>query len=1147
MKQFRFVGIALAAILFFTISSGAQTNEGRILGTVRDSSGGVVVGAKITVTNTGKDVSRDLVTNGTGEYIAPSLEPGLYTVEAEAPGFKKTVSSVVRVEVTNDIRIDLRLEPGTVTDTVVVDAAAAPLLDATNPTLGGSLSNKEITDLPVQGRDWQNLVMLLPGVDRTPGGGFHSIISNGARPEDNNYMVDGTDDNDLYYGTSVANEEGVSGTPASLLPIDAIQEFSTQEHPTAEYGWKPGAVVQIGLKSGTNEFHGTAYYFARNSAVDARNWFNPVGTPLAPLILHQFGASAGGAIIKDKLFIFGAYEGVRSKVGNPILSNSPDTTMVAGDPGDLVNSIPDVITHCNALPGCVINPLSMTLSGLYPTNTGAAGPGFLFQDLANTNRADNAIVKLDYHISKNNTLTGRYFFADSTQTEEDGDYLLPQFLSQAASRPQIIGANWTYTPNSRIVSEARFGYNRISQRIFSADHALNPATYPGTTGINTGVTNPMNFGLPEIDVGSFFQLGGGNGYPLFTTPTQTYQGTEGIAYLKGRHNLHFGVEIRHGSVDNTRNRHGKGLISFQSLQDFLEAGSVDPDCIQDPCGPEFGEVLEGNTRRIITQNAFAAYVADEFHFNSKLTITAGLRYDVSGVIHEKDDLLANFIPSIGFAQVGKQISTPYHVQHNNFAPRLGVAWDPWGDGKTVFRAGAGIIYETAPISDFIGQTAGGGIGLNVIPTGAQGVTPGGGTITAAVLAPNGNQLNWTSSTGQVFPFLGQPTNCNYMPGNPLASGPCSITSVRDHLDTPYTIFWNANVQRAIGNWSSLQVGYVGQRGVKLFSLLDINQPNPTASAACFEGGGDEFACEQQNRPFFNQYPFLGETTEFGNAESSSYDALQVTYKTRSWKGLNVVSGYTYAHAIDESTSNRHFNIQNSLDVRGDRGNSDFDLRHRFTLAATYAIPGRKSFAQLLEGWQVNSIVIIESGMPFSLFDGDDDFSFTGEFNDRWNITGSPNNIHWSKNNTIPFVAASDPRCIAAAGPDPGAQANLQFFGGCYISGNTVLTPPANGTFGNMGRNIFRGPDFVNWDFSVNKNTKLGERVTLQLRGEFFNILNHPNFTDVNGELFNGVCNSANVCSGTAGMAQFTPDVASSNPVIGSGGSRHIQLGAKFIW
>ena len=225
---------------------------------------------------------------------------------------------------------------------MVVNEAAATLIDSTSPTLGGSFGNKEINELPLQGRDWQNLVMLLPGVDRTPGGGFHSIISNGARPEDNNYLVDGTDDNDLYYGTSVLNEEGVSGTPASLLPIDAIQEFSTQEHPTAEYGWKPGAVVQLGLKSGTNQFHGSAYYFARNSAADARNYYDPIGQPVSPLILHQFGGSAGGPIVKDKLFIFGAYEGVRDIVGNPLLANSPDTVPLGGD---LNNSIPDVISQ----------------------------------------------------------------------------------------------------------------------------------------------------------------------------------------------------------------------------------------------------------------------------------------------------------------------------------------------------------------------------------------------------------------------------------------------------------------------------------------------------------------------------------------------------------------------------------------------------------------------------------------------------------------------------------------------------------------------------------------------------------------------------------------------------------------------------------
>jgi hypothetical protein len=224
-------------------------------------------------------------------------------------------------------------------------------------------------------------------------------------------------------------------------------------------------------------------------------------------------------------------------------------------------------------------------------------------------------------------------------------------------------------------------------------------------------------------------------------------------------------------------------------------------------------------------------------------------------------------------------------------------------------------------------------------------------------------------------------------------------------------------------------------------------------------------------------------------------------------------------------------------VRAERGNSDFDIRHRFTFAATYEIPGRKSFAQLLQGYQVNTILILQTGFPYTLNDFDDDFSFTGEFNDRWNITGSPNNVHWSTTTPIPFVDASDPRCIAAAGPDPAEQAQLASFGGCYIAGSTVLTPPANGTFGNSGRNIFKGPGFANVDFSISKNTKLGEHLTLQLRAEFFNIINHPNLAGIDGEL----------AGSSAGLAEFTPDIAASNPVLGSGGSRHIQLGAKFIF
>jgi hypothetical protein len=317
MKFFRSRLLLVVIVATLGCVVNAQTYQGRILGSVNDSSGAVVSGAKVTITNTSTGISRILTTTAAGDYNAPNLEPGPYTVAAEAPSFKRSQHTAIQLEVAKDLRVDFRLEPGGVNETVTV-SEEAPMVETTNDVLGGTFSNKAINQLPLLGRDFQNLVVLQPGIQRTPGGGFLSINANGNRPEDNNFIVDGLDDNDAYYGTTVINAEGVEGTPASHLPIDAIQEFNVQSSPGADYGWKPGAIINVGIKSGTNSFHGSTYYFNRNAALDARNWFNPAPARTASLNLHQFGASAGGPILKDKLFIFGNYEGVRDVVGNPL-------------------------------------------------------------------------------------------------------------------------------------------------------------------------------------------------------------------------------------------------------------------------------------------------------------------------------------------------------------------------------------------------------------------------------------------------------------------------------------------------------------------------------------------------------------------------------------------------------------------------------------------------------------------------------------------------------------------------------------------------------------------------------------------------------------------------------------------------------------
>ncbi len=1171
MRLLRTIAIFLFAMSVPRIAA-AQSQEGRILGTVTDQSGGLVKGAHVTITNVDTGVARTLETNDAGDYVAPSLPPGPYRLIVEATGFKKVERTGIRLEVAKDIRLDLTMQPGSVSETVTV-TEQVPLVETTNDTQGGTFANKSINDLPLNGRDFQNLVVLRPGVQRSSGGGFLSISSNGNRPEDNNFIVDGTDNNDPYYATTVINAEGVQGTPGSILPIDAIQEFNAQENPPAEYGWKPGAIVNLGIKSGTNDIHGTAYLFERNNAFDARNFFNAAPDPMRALRQHQFGGSIGGPIIKNKTFIFGAYEGVRALVANSEVLNSPSTVSA----GDSTISIPDAVASVTAAcassgGGCGVSQLSSTVAALYPANT--SGTNQLNIGFPNHNRNDNFIIKGDHHINERHSLSARYFFGDSLQIERDIPVLRAEWQSSSQLRAQVFGLNYTWVPNSRWVNEARVGYDRFWQAILTVDHAANPVT---VYGINTGVTDPVNFGMPEIDVDGFNPLGGNHGWPLLTTPNQTYQGLDNISYTRGKHTFRFGGEFRHGSTDNTRDRYGKGRIRFaggelSTLCDCLPGGR-DSTSLEDfiaglPRGTETGKtggrIFIGNSSRHVSINSFGGFFQDDWRVTPRLTVNAGVRYDLNTVIKESQDRLANFDPATGIQQVGHGISAPYNGDHNNFAPRLGVSWDPWGHGKTVIRAGGGVTYEIPHLSLFLGQNGvenASTAGLNVIPTAPSTGIPGAnGTIAASSVNLTGDLLNW-SVAGPVF----QPAiNCD-----PTTGGtPCDILGVSRNLRTPYVITWNLNAQQQLTPTTSLQVGYVGNRGVKLYGVRDINQVNPNSPAEIACGN-----CEQAGRPFTANcpvaqgglglggpcFPFLEFVNFLDNGYTSIYHSLQVTLTQRAWKGLNFVAGYTWAHSIDDVSLNRAQQPQDSTRPDLERASSDSDLRHRLTLALTYELPSRAGYGHLLEGWQLNSVLTIQGGLPWNLIDGNingSDISGTGEFADRWNITGNPLNFKPSTSG-IPYVDPSlftidvgghvtggtdtaSSTCFAVAGSQ-GAKDQLASLG-CYVAGSSVLTPPAFGTFGRGGRNPFRGPRLDNMDFSIVKTTKLTERVSFQLRGEFFNVLNHPHFANPNTQ---GLVDPSDHLS--FGFIFNTPDVAAANPVIGTGGPRNIQLGLKFIF
>lgn len=443
-----------------------------------------------------------------------------------------------------------------------------------------------------------------------------------------------------------------------------------------------------------------------------------------------------------------------------------------------------------------------------------------------------------------------------------------------------------------------------------------------------------------------------------------------------------------------------------------------------------------------------------------------------------------------------------------------------------------MMYVMPNINTFVGQfnftNDSGTIGLNLVPTAAAGIGPGGtngtGKINAGVMTGIAN-LAWRPD---VPVFNVSQVDCR--------NAPCSVFAADRHLRTPYVTGWNVNLQHGFTEDLSLQAAYVGNHGSKIYGVRDINQVDPNSAAEIACGN-----CEQAGRPFNSVFPGLKNINQLGNIDESNYNALQFTVTERSWRGLSYLLGYTYSHALDVASDNRAPQVMNSLEPWRDYGNSDFDIRHRLTLAFSYALPGRHSPAQILEGWQLNSIVTIQGGQPWNVLDSGNDISLTGEGGDRWNFFGNPADFT-SSSTPIPFLADGtlNTECVAHA-----LASQLQQFG-CYAKGGSVMTPPALGTFGSMGRNMFRGTGLRAWDLSLVKNWKFAERVKLQFRGEFFNVLNHPNFANPYGVNLNyGRVDPSN--PEQFGCACATPDVGDANPVIGSGGPRNIQLGIKVVF
>ena len=1159
---------ATVMVILFSISAPGQSTAGRILGTLTDQSGAAVARGTVIVTDVQRGTSRTITTDESGTYAAPDLQPSTYKIHVEAPGFKSVERLNIQIEVATDVRADFTLQTGQITEVVTI-TEDVPLVNTTSATLGGTLSNKEINDLPLNGRNYENLLQLRPGVMRYPGGGFSTTSTDGLRAEDNAYFVEGLFNSEPFSGQGIINGAGIAGDSATILPIDAIQEFNVQENPPAEYGWKPGAVINVGLKSGTNSIHGTGFAFGRDGAMDARNFFNQSPAPKTSRTLEQFGGSLGGAIIKDKAFFFGAYEGQRYDVGNSYTVSTPSmaalptpaTPNCTSVSGDCANSIPNAIADlvANGVPisaasqqisGCSVSGSTVTCNGGgFPVNNTQSIS--VVQGFPNSVGVDNALGKVDYNFNQRNSVNGMYFYGNNSGTVEDFPELQSQWRSQIHTRAQVVGGSWISTLSARWFNEARVGYNRLYQPTFPGDIGIPASGY----GLNTGVSGPFTGGLPRIGFAGAFVPGlGGFKWPKFQGPDTITQFIDHVSYVAGKHSLKFGGEVHRNGVSGGAFGNARGSITFlggvalpasTALEDFF-AGD-----------PFKASVQVGDPRRQIDNWAYGAFLQDDWRATKSLTFNLGLRYEYSTVMKEAHNLLGNFDPhsKTGLIQAGMNgVSGPYNPDHTNFAPRFGFAWDVTGKGNTVVRGGASLVYETINWEALLAFNN--AFGLNNVPTG--GIIDGagntaGGSITAGNLSIPPILPQWDSGT----PIYGANVSTTALN---CFNSPCPIMSVDRNITTPYVWDWTLNLQHSFTPNLSLEIAYVGNHGSNLTGIRDINQPpvGTDYSAAC----GTDPNCDQDARPYNAKFPYLSNIFQMGNVYRSNYNGLQVTLNSRNYHGLSMVAGYTYAHALDDVGANWDFGYgaglpQDSYNVGREYANSDFDIRHRLTLSLTYAIPGREGAWQMMQGWEINSIVTLQSPQFWGPIDLGTDAAGTGPLPVsppanapiRWSFYGKPSDFK-SGPTPIPFFpgtsnAACAAEALAVDGGTAGAStASLTSFG-CYAKGNSIMIPPPLGQFGNMPRNLFPDSGFKNFDFSIAKNWHFGERLRAQFRAEFFNILNHPNFANPYGGQNGFGLNDPSVQPFGCGCA--TPDVAAANPVIGSGGSRAVQLGLKFTF
>jgi hypothetical protein len=1093
--------LALALACVVPPSARAQAVTGTILGTVTDSSGAIVSGAKVTVTNSETGLTRTAVTDAAGEYTVPSLPTGLYVVLAEMTGFKASALSNVELGVDQRVRIDVKLEVGAMSETLTVEAST-PLLQTSSSELGTTVVEEQIKTLPLNGRNFVSLTRTVPGVLRgVPGANIDgagslawrasaSFSANGQRARDNNYMLDGVDNNETWLQTVV------------IFPsVDALDEFKLQTSTySAEFGRSLGGVVNLQIKSGTNRVKGSAYEFHRNDAFDANNFFNNKNGRAKPdFKQNQFGGTLGGPVFKDRTFFFTDYQGHRETQGQTFLSTVPSMLMRQGNFSEINRVIYDPLTGQpfagNIVPQDRWDPASRNvIDQLYPepnlpgtrsANTGQQINNYLINPVKE--RQDNQFdVKVDHNLTLSNRFFTRYSYEKTHRlqpaTLPHGDAGDTFGAGDGNIKAQGLAFNDTQTFNNRWLNEFRFGWSQVKFLMTSIDYGTNPASAVGIPGINL---NQATSAMTQLRFQNIRHLGANGNQPLITNQND-FQFFDNVTWIKGRHTLKGGgsLTLRSREILNADTIVGQFL--FNNNQTSNCAGQPASCVLNSSTGFDVASFLLGYAsninRNLFDANTYtekrpeyALYVQDDWRATSKLTLNLGLRWDVYPPWVEIDDRQSNFDETTGTfvlaspdatiagVHVGRYLQT---YSKRDVGPRFGFAYDVGGDAKTIVRGGFGVFWN---------------------------FTPGGTSSSKAQNPPflQSTALTPTpvSSTGVTLRLRdGIPPPPGVDPNRPPQGSTRSIFDI-DFRDA-YARQWNLNVQRALGTNYLVEVAYVGSQGRHMLLKGNPNQAPPVV------GVRDA----NVNRPYAAVSPLLRDVGQVQSRGTLDYHGLQLKFQRRFANNFSFLNAYTWGKAIDLNSDNDgNVTLTNVYDPQYNRGPADYDVTHTFSSNWIYELPWARD--RFYGGWQLSGILYLRSGLPF-----------TPSQNQNVLSTGTGN-----RPNRICDGRLSNPTI------------DKWFDASCFAS-------PADptGTYGDAGRNILRGPGQFNIDASLIKRTKIA-RLDTEFRVEAFNVLNHPQFGQPNGNI------------NSSGVGQITTMLANPSCALCGTTERQIQLAVKVMF